>query len=91
MNILPCPWCGDREETEFYFGGETTAVRPAFGCTDEEWADYLYFRDNPRGRAKELWCHSWGCGEWFVVGRDTASHEVEPATTIAGLPTEARE
>ena len=91
MNLLPCPWCGEREETEFHFGGEKAAIRPSFGCTDAEWANYLYLRENPQGRADELWCHSWGCGEWFVVSRDTVSHEVSSAEAFADTPTKAPE
>ena len=91
MSILPCPWCGEREEREFVFGGEAATVRPDPTCTDEEWVDYLYFRDNRRGLAGELWCHSWGCGEWFIVRRNTVSHVVEGASTIHSRPSELPE
>jgi len=44
--------------------------------TDAVWADYLFFRDNPKGVIFERWVHSHGCGEWFNVARDTVTHEI---------------
>ena len=26
MLLIPCPWCGEREETEFHHGGEAHAT-----------------------------------------------------------------
>ena len=77
MLLLPCPHCGLRDEPEFSFGGEP-AVRPipAAAVDDATWADYLYLRQNEKGPHRELWCHSGGCGQWFVLTRDTATHAV---------------
>ncbi len=75
MLLIPCPWCGPRSEHEFGFGGEP-AVRPQSSASDTEWADYLYMRTNPKGRNTELWCHSAGCGQWFVMERDTVTHAI---------------
>jgi heterotetrameric sarcosine oxidase delta subunit len=65
-----------RDETEFSFGGEAHMARPAAGAGDAEWADYLFFRANPKGECAERWCHSYGCGQWFNVVRDTVTHAV---------------
>ena len=75
MLQLPCPHCGLRDEPEFHFAGEP-AIRPASSVTDAIWADYLYMRSNEKGAHRELWCHSGGCGAWFVLTRDTATHAV---------------
>lgn len=77
MLLIACPWCGPRNEPEFSFGGEP-AVRPipAAEVSDAQWADYLYARTNPKGRHRELWCHSFGCGQWFAMERDTVTHEI---------------
>jgi sarcosine oxidase subunit delta len=77
MLLIPCPWCGPRDEPEFRYGGEP-ALRPvpAAAVTDETWADYLYYRSNEKGPHRELWCHAGGCGQWFVMRRDTVSHAV---------------
>ena len=85
MLLIPCPWCGPRDEPEFSFGGEPAARPvPAEQVSDAEWAEYLYFRDNDKGPHTEIWCHSGGCGQWFVMERDTLTHEVLSARKPAG-------
>ncbi|HEY0938722.1 MAG TPA: sarcosine oxidase subunit delta [Steroidobacter sp.] len=79
MMRLPCPHCGVRDVIEFTWGGEADITRPVdpASVSDSEWAAYLYLRVNPRGITHERWCHTYGCGQWFAVRRDTVSHEVE--------------
>jgi sarcosine oxidase subunit delta len=77
MLALPCPHCGTRDEPEFQYGGEP-AIRPPSTVSDPVWADYLYMRSNEKGPHRELWCHAGGCGQWFVLTRDTATHAVLP-------------
>ena len=77
MLLMPCPWCGPRDEPEFQFGGEpATRPIPAAEVSDQRWADYLYLRTNEKGFHRELWCHSGGCGHWFLVERDTVTHVI---------------
>jgi len=76
MMQLTCPWCGMRDEAEFACGGTTHIVRPTLDADDSEWGMYLFFRDNPKGVHYERWCHTYGCGQWFNVGRNTVTHEV---------------
>ena len=77
MLQIPCPWCGQRDEVEFTFGGEVNIIRPDPVClTDEEWADYLFNRHNHKGCHSERWCHSYGCGRWFKLDRDTVTHRI---------------
>ncbi|MDP9197766.1 MAG: sarcosine oxidase subunit delta [Pseudomonadota bacterium] len=76
MLRINCPWCGVRDEPEFSYGGEAHVARPETSCSDEEWAQYLFYRSNPKGSHAERWCHSYGCGQWFNVLRDTVSHEI---------------
>ena len=45
-------------------------------CSDEEWGDYLFFRDNPRGVHHEMWVHAVGCRKFFNVTRHTVSYEI---------------
>ena len=77
MLNIPCPFCGPRGEAEFTFGGEP-AVRPipAGDVSDTQWADYLFMRTNTKGRNRELWCHAGGCGQWFLMERDTVTHDI---------------
>ena len=51
MQLIECPWCGPREETEFHYGGQAHVAYPEDpqALTDEEWAHYVFFRDNPKG------------------------------------------
>ena len=77
MMQLRCPWCGTRPENEFHCGGTTAIVRPPLDCDDETWGRYLFFRENPKGEHAERWRHTFGCGQWFNVLRDTVTHEVQ--------------
>ena len=75
MLLINCPFCGEREETEFHCGGEAHIVRPQTpsALSDDEWADYLFMRTNPKGVHLERWRHDVGCGRWFNAARDTVS------------------
>ncbi|MEU5539099.1 sarcosine oxidase subunit alpha family protein, partial [Streptomyces sp. NPDC020362] len=78
MLLIPCPWCGPRDEAEFHYGGQAHVAYPEdpAALTDEEWARYLFFRDNPKGPFAERWSHAAGCRRWFNAVRDTASNEI---------------
>lgn len=78
MLLIPCPFCGPRDETEFRCGGESHIARPgpAPEVSDERWGDYLFNRANPKGVHLERWLHAHGCGQWFNVARDTVSHRI---------------
>jgi sarcosine oxidase subunit delta len=76
MLLIPCPWCGPRNDTEFSYGGEEGIVRPKNSqeLSDSAWGDYLYMRNNKRGIHTEQWCHTAGCRRWFSLSRDTVSN-----------------
>jgi heterotetrameric sarcosine oxidase delta subunit len=76
MLHIPCPYCGPRDETEFVYGGPSHIARPDLAADDREWTHYLYHRENTRGPYRERWLHGFGCGRWFNVLRDTATHEI---------------
>lgn len=78
MLLIKCPWCGERAETEFSYGGEAGITRPLKPdeLSDEEWADYVFNRKNPKGAHKELWNHAQGCRRWFEAERDTVTYEI---------------
>ncbi len=88
MLLIPCPWCGERDETEFRYGGEahiSRAAEPA-QLDDAAWADYLYMRSNPKGVFAERWVHQAGCRRWFNLLRDTASHRIIAVYKIGEQP-----
>ena len=77
MLRIDCPTCGLRDHSEFSYGGDATKQRPAMDCDDPEvWFDFVFLRDNPRGRHLEYWQHVQGCRQWLRVERDTMTHEI---------------
>lgn len=78
MLLIRCPWCGDREETEFHYGGQAHVSYPAdpTALDDAAWAEYLFVRDNPSGHFAERWVHAAGCRRWFGTVRDTVTNEI---------------
>ncbi|WP_236865574.1 sarcosine oxidase subunit delta [Brevibacterium daeguense] len=77
MLLIECPYCGPRDEIEFRNGGQAHVPYPAdpSALSDRDWAEYLFYRDNPRGRFAERWLHTAGCRKWFNAVRDTAIYE----------------
>ena len=88
MLLIPCPWCGPRDEAEFHYGGEAHITRPADpgALDDAAWADYLFMRNNPKGPLAERWVHSAGCRRWFNLVRDTAVHRILAVYKIGEPP-----
>lgn len=87
MLLIHCPWCGPRAELEFRCGGQAhlTRLTDAMGVSDEQFAQYLYMRDNPKGWHYERWNHVNGCRRWFNALRHTVTHEIR-ATYKPGDP-----
>ena len=81
MVLIDCPICGPRAEIEYRCGGEAHVERPGphGEVSDEAWADYLFYRQNPKGEHAERWLHAAGCGRWFNVVRDTVTHRIVAA------------
>jgi len=77
MLVIPCPYCGERPELEFAHGGQAHVARPSNPdtTTDREWANFLYFRKNPKGLFAERWRHARGCGRFFNAIRDTRTDQ----------------
>jgi len=78
MLLIPCPYCGKRDEHEFSYAREAHIVRPSNGeqLSDAEWAQYLFMRKNPKGVHYERWMHAKGCRRYFYAARDTVTHEI---------------
>ena len=75
--VIPCPLCGSRNHDEFLYYGDASKTRPAHDSRNvDEWFDYVYNRQNPKGSHTEYWQHLNGCREWLVVERDTATQKV---------------
>ncbi|WP_050602059.1 sarcosine oxidase subunit delta [Ruegeria sp. 6PALISEP08] len=77
MLILNCPYCSvAAEETELAAGGEAHLKRFGPDSSDEDFHDYLFMRENPKGVHFERWRHANGCGKWFHAARCTQTLEV---------------
>jgi sarcosine oxidase subunit delta len=75
MLLIECPYCGERPELEFVYGGQAHIARPKNPAdfSAQEWTDYLYQRDNTKGVHAERWRHTHGCGRFFNALRDTTT------------------
>jgi sarcosine oxidase subunit delta len=75
MLLITCPYCGDRPELEFRNMGEAHIARPGFSeeLSDQDWAEFLYLRTNPKGLILERWRHVHGCARFFNAVRHTVT------------------
>lgn len=75
---IQCPFCGERDSSEFTYGGAADGWRPATKGEQSisEVFAAVYLRDNPAGPHEEFWYHGFGCRSWLRVNRNTLTHEV---------------
>jgi heterotetrameric sarcosine oxidase delta subunit len=89
MLRINCPFCRERDHSEFTYGGDATVVYPALDAPLEAWIEAVYVRANPKGPHRERWQHSIGCRLWLIVERDTVTHAITSVTparaAVAGL------
>jgi sarcosine oxidase subunit delta len=90
MLLIPCPWCGARPEVEFHHGGQAHVTRAADPqlVSDQEWADFLYNRTNPKGVHAERWRHMYGCGRFFNCVRNTVTDRIIATYKPGEIPPE---
>jgi heterotetrameric sarcosine oxidase delta subunit len=92
MILVPCPYCGPRNASEFRWCGELKGRPDPNSVTPERWRDYLYFKANLAAWITETWYHREGCGRYFRTERHTTSNEIrairaerKPGTETASL------
>lgn len=75
---IRCPFCGERDLSEFTYLGDASAQRPNAALPDAPARFYeaVYLRSSPAGLHAELWYHAFGCRGWLRVVRDTRTHEI---------------
>ncbi len=76
MIRINCPFCGERDHSEFSYGGDGSIVYPALDAPLEAWVEAVFQRENIRGVQTESWQHVSGCRQWLLVERDTMTHEI---------------
>jgi methylglutamate dehydrogenase subunit B len=75
---IECPFCGERDLSEFVYLGDASCARPDPDAQDgsRQFFEAVYLRDNPCGPHGELWFHAFGCRSWVRLMRDTRTHEI---------------
>jgi heterotetrameric sarcosine oxidase delta subunit len=75
---IRCPYCGLRPSEEYTYLGDAGPERPQTSDPSamDAWFDYVYLRENPKGRMIEYWHHSGGCRSWLIAERNTETHEI---------------
>jgi methylglutamate dehydrogenase subunit B len=75
---IPCPFCGERDLSEFAYHGDAGYRRPSpdRASAANDFYEAVYLRDNPAGPHAELWYHVNGCRSWSRVTRNTRTHEI---------------
>ena len=77
MIRINCPFCGERDHSEFTYGSDASIQYPALDGSLEEWHDAVFMRENIRGDQFETWHHVNGCRMWLIVERNTINHEIK--------------
>ena len=88
MLLIPCPFCGPRDESEFRYGAESGVAYAADASRldDAAWGEWVFVRANPKGPLNERWYHGQGCRRWFSLRRDTATDEILSDPQALGWP-----
>jgi heterotetrameric sarcosine oxidase delta subunit len=75
---IPCPFCGERDSSEFTYLGDADSTRPDPTQPDApaRFVEAVYLRISPAGAHRELWYHAFGCRGWLRVTRDTRTHQI---------------
>lgn len=75
MKVMICPLNGPRNISEFVYGGEVVAEPDPNRCSDAEWTDYVFLKNNEAGIVREWWYHV-PTAYWFIAERNTVSEEI---------------
>ena len=79
MILIPCPYCGLRNVSEFHYVGEASERPDPNETSPVEWRAFLYLRENPAGWTTETWFHRAGCRQHLIVERHAVTNEVRDA------------
>ena len=78
MLLIPCPYCGERDESEFTYGGSSRNY-PTFdeGRSISDWYQSVYLPKLHQNVLCEYWYHTAGCEQWIELKRDLCTHKIE--------------
>ena len=74
MLLIPCPHCGERDESEFDYGGRAL-ILPGLDAPTSDWHQALHLGNDSEDCADEFWYHFAGCERWFQLRRNLSSHD----------------
>lgn len=74
MLLIPCPHCGERDESEFDYGGRALDL-PSLAAATDAWHAALHLGNDAQDCANEYWYHFAGCERWIRLRRNLVSHE----------------
>jgi len=76
MIRIRCPFCGERDHSEFTYGKDGSIHYPELEAPMDDWVNAVFERENIDGVVTETWHHVNGCRMWLVVERDSRTHEI---------------
>jgi len=85
MILVPCPYCGARNASEFHWKGEVRERPDPSTATPAQWRHYLYMRRNVAGLSIERWFHNAGCGRYFTLERNTVTNRFRSDSADAAV------
>ncbi len=93
MLLIRCPWCGERDEVEFRYGGAAHVAYPARprGARRRGLEPLPLLPPEPAGPVRRsAGCTPPAAGRWFNVVRDTTTHAVAGSCLPGERPEHAR-
>ena len=92
MLLINCPCCGERDQSEFSYGGRSTNY-PALdsSASREEWHRAIHLHDGSQKVIREYWYHEFGCEQWIEIFRNVDSHEMTPVPGDDQLTTRSQD
>ena len=87
MKLMHCPLNGQRNITEFTYGGEYHPMPNPEESTVDTWIEYIYFDKNTAGIVLEWWCHT-ATSYWFLAERNTITDEILRTLPVSELKKE---
>ena len=83
MLLIPCPHCGERDESEFDYGGRAINL-PDLDANLTSWHEAIHLSQSDEPVINEVWFHSAGCECWIQLKRDSRTHEFQTGTGDKG-------
>ena len=83
MLLIPCPHCGERDESEFDYGGRSIDF-PDLNADRAVWQKTLHLHKANEVVIDEVWYHSAGCECWIRLRRDACTHKFYTPNDVDG-------